>query len=187
MNFFEEVKRELFEYNNLGEEIQIDGTLLIGRAHHIAPLAWLHSIYAPISPEEVNHLEKEMDKNIPKSYSYFLTNCCNGLKIFNDALSLDGLRKKNGRSIEASRQPYSIITPNTIERPFDAKDEYLFIGGYSWGNGALIYIDKSNEKVYKCERQNTNPIQIWTSFEEMLITEIKRLKSLHDIYGKKVV
>ena len=121
MNSFEEVKIELYKYENLGIEKSENGTILIGKALHIAPLAWINKIYPVLNEDDILLIENELKTEVPLDYKNFLTNFSNGLNIFVGTFSLDGLRKELGRSVEASRQPFSIFTPNLNERPKNAK------------------------------------------------------------------
>lgn len=95
-NYFEQVRRKLEGYKHLGERTLEDGTLLIGKAMHIAPLAWNHKISQPLTDSEIAHLEKEMGCNIPGDYKEFLTTHSNGLGLFVSIFSLDGFRKRAG-------------------------------------------------------------------------------------------
>jgi len=185
MNYFDEVRNIIDRYKIVGEQILEDGTILIGKVPHIAPHAWLHNIYPVLSNEEVQLIEEQTGLTIPGSYGYFLTNYSNGLKIFSGAISLDGLRKKLGRSIENAWQPYSIFTPNNIERIKDAKPSHFFIGGYNWNNGSLIYIDNQTGKVHRCSKNSIKPLNTWDNFESMLVSETNRLALLFDEKGIK--
>jgi hypothetical protein len=182
MNYFEEVKNEIFKYRNLGEEKAENGTLLIGRAPHIARLAWLHSIYPTLNEQDIAALKNEVQTDIPDTYKQFLKNCSNGLTLFVRQFSLYGLRKQSGRGIEASRQPFSPVTANIDERPKNTKDSFFFIGGYSW-DGSKIYIDKTTSKVHYCDRWDATSLFEWPSFEEMLVSEVRRICGLFDEKG----
>lgn len=183
MNYFEEIKNELFEFKHLGEETVAEtGALLIGRAPHVAPQAWLHKIYPVLSNDDIAKLETDLRTTIPNEYKHFLQHCSNGLNVFVSEFSLDGLRKQLGRSIAASRQPYGLDIPNVDERPENAKDSYFFIGGYSW-DGSKLYIDKETKKVHYCARWDATSLYQWNSFEEMLLSEVKRLINLFDENG----
>jgi hypothetical protein len=183
MHYFEEVKRELFKFKHLGEEITPNGALLIGRAPHVARQAWLHSIYPALSDQEVGTLERELNMPIPESYRWFLQNGSNGLGVFVSSFYLYGLRKVLGRTIEASRQPYSPDIANIDERPKNAKKSYFFIGGYDW-DGSNLYIDTETNLVHFSDRWDATSLSKWNSFEEMLVSEIKRLVRLFDENGK---
>jgi len=185
MNYFEQVKEILYQYKHLGEYTYPTGTKLIGRVPHVAPMAWLHLLFPPLIDKDIKKLEKEMKRRIPEPYKDFLLQYGNGISIFSDSLNLYGLRKMAGRSVDAAWQPYSLITPNTFERPKNAKDEYILIGGYGW-DGSKVYINANNNKVYYCARWDATPLYEWNSFEEMLLSEVKRIQTHFDSEGKRL-
>ncbi len=183
MNYFDIVKKELYKFQNLGLETSENGTILIGRAPHIAKFAWLHEIYPVLQNQDIPKVEEDLKTDIPEDYKYFLLNYSNGLGMFVSKFALYGVRKQLGRSIETSRQPYSLIDPNVDERPENAKDNYFFIGGYSW-DGSKLYINKKTKKVHFCARWDCTSMYEWESFETMIVSEVKRLTSLFDEDGK---
>lgn len=172
----------LKSFDHLGEERLEDGTLLVGRAPHIAPMAWLHRIYSPLTNEQIKILEEQLNLEIPVSYKLFLR-VTNGLDVFN-CFSLDGMRKSYSRNINDVWQPFDIITPNTIERPKKAKRNIFYIGGYSSEDGARLYLNSDDNSVHLCERWKTKSLYKWNSFDEMLLSEISRLTALFDERGK---
>lgn len=175
----------LMSYDNLGEKKLKDGTVLIGKAPHIAPMAWLHSIYPPLSESDINILEDQIKKIIPEPYKEFLK-VSNGLNVFNTTLSLYGLRKNYNRDVEINVwQPFDIIVPNTIEKPIDSADKAFIIGSYDW-DGSYLFINTANEKIYLCSREDITPLFEWANFGEMLNGEIKRLSNLFDRDGKEL-
>lgn len=182
MNYFEQIKKELYKFENLGIETSLNGAILIGKAPHVAQFAWLNSIYPVLDEQNILQLETELKTSIPADYKSFLLNYCNGLGIFVSKFSLYGLRKELGRTIEASRQPFSIITPNTIEKPKNSKESYFFIGSYKW-DGSKLYLDKETNKVHYCDRWDATSLYEWNSFEEMIVSEVRRITNLFDDRG----
>ncbi len=171
---------KVFSY--LGENILEDGSILIGRAPHIAPLAWLHSIYSPLTENEIWEIEKKIG-DMPNAYKEFLL-IANGLGVFNTTLSLYGLRRNYKRQVPDVWQPFDIVIPNTLEKPANANENVFIIGGYDW-DGSYLYIDKLSGRVHICDRDNANSLYEWGDFENMLSSEIKRLSSLFDKDGKE--
>jgi len=172
----------LMSYSNLGKQELENKTILIGRAPHIAPKAWLHSIHAPLSNQEINELEKDLG-TIPEDYKLFLKTA-NGLKVFNTTLCLDGLRKTYKRGVNDVWQPFDILTPNILERPSNSTKNMFFIGGYDW-DGSLLYFDLETNKIHLCDNDDATSIYEWDNFIIMLNTEVKRLSTLFDINGKE--
>lgn len=175
----------LYNYDYLGKSVLEDGTTLIGKAPHIAPQAWLHSIYPGLSNKEIDDLQDDCNHIIPDSYRKFLLTT-NGLGVFNTTLSLYGKRKNHIRTVANVWQPFDIVTPNTIERPKNARHDILIIGSYSY-DGSKLYIDNITQQVHLCERYDAASLYVWESFEAMLSSEVKRLMTLFDKEGKKIV
>lgn len=175
----------LLDYQYLGKEELPNGTLLIGKAPHIAPMAWLHSIYAPLKLTEIEQLEEDCKHTISDDYKDFLLTT-NGLAVFNTTFSLYGKRDNYIRNVENAWQPFDIVTPNTFERPKNAKHNFIIIGSYSY-DGSKLYIDNVSGKVYLCDRYDATPLYEWSNFETMLASEIARLCTLFDEEGKKLV
>jgi len=130
-------------------------------------------------------LEKELGMEIPIDYKKFLLDVSNGLDILVGTFCLDGLRRNYKRSTDESRQPFSIITANIRERPRNAADDHFFIGSYDWG-GSYLYIDKRTSTVHYCDRADATSLFQWETFEQMLISELKRIYSLFDERGRKI-
>jgi hypothetical protein len=184
MNIGKEIRNRLSKYEKLGVEKQSNGTELIGKAPHIAPLAYLHSIYKGLNTKEIDRLEQELETEIPIDYKKFLQ-FSNGLHIFNTTFCLDGLRTSYNRTKEIeNRLPFSILTTNLYERPKNAKPEHFFIGGYDWGNGSHLYINRDNNKVYRCKENDIKPLNEWNNLNEMILSEIDRLMELHNVSGE---
>jgi hypothetical protein len=168
--------------SSLGMRQLDDGTRLIGKVTHVAPEAWFHLIFSPLTEKDVKTLEQILRRQLPKCFREFLMDFANGLNIFSGSLSLDGLRKNYVRGGEQIWQPFALETPNLYERPKDAGLHHFFIGGYE-EDGSLLCLD--NESVFRCSRKSVKPLNEWTSLSEMLGNEIKRLSALFDEFGRK--
>lgn len=187
MGKYEQIKELLYRYDKYGVEVTENGTILIGHPDYL-PEHWrLIMIFPKLKSEEISLLEKECGTSLPDSYKYFLMNFSNGLDFINDTLSLFGLRKIAGRTIEASRQPYALKTPNKDERGYveNVKDSYFFIGSYKW-DGSHLYIDKETEKVHFCSPDDATPLYTWDSLEDMLISELTRIYTLFTEDGRRI-
>lgn len=183
MKSFFKFKEIINKYSYLGEVIKGNGIHLIGHAPHIAPKAYLHIIFNPLSEKEIKDLEKELNETIPEDYKEFLK-MSNGLIYFNGTLALYGKRLNYIRNEDNVWQPFSIITKNIYERPRGSKDSYFYIGSYSY-DGSLLYIDKKNNRTYRCNRRIATPLNEWNSFNEMLFIEVKRISLLFNEKGEK--
>ncbi len=174
----------ILKYDYLGVEYSENGTQLIGKAPFLGINAWLNKLYPKLTDEDIIQLKSELKSDIPVDYEDFLRNFSNGLNILSSTFCLYGLRKQIGRGIEASRQPYSLITPNIFEKPKNSKENYFFIGGYNW-DGSHLYIDKETKCVHFCKRWDATSLFMWCSFEDMLYSEISRIYLLFDENGKE--
>ncbi len=185
MKCLKKIRDNVAKYEILGSKTMPDGSKLVGKAPHVAEQAWLHSLFAPINEKEIKELELQMGRKIPDTYKEFLILGYNGIRLFVTEFSLYGLRKQLGRTIEASVQPFSILTPNGIERPKNALDSYFFIGGYG-EDGSKIYLDTKTDKVHYCKRNDATSIVEWKSFDKMLESEVDRIFSLFDKKGELI-
>jgi hypothetical protein len=184
MEYTSFVHDNLEPYRKYGVEQLDNGTELIGQAKFIAPLAYVHSLYAPLDEHEILSMEKKLGVRLPTTIKKFYQSF-NGLYIFNVAFSIYGLRNNTSRTVEASRQPFDIFTPNIDERLEDAEDNMLFIGVYRW-DGSLVYVDVDSEKVFFCAQRSAAPLLQWDSFDAMLESEFNRLADIHTADGRNI-
>jgi hypothetical protein len=175
----------LKSYDYLGKNELSNGAVLVGKAPHIASQAWLHRIFAPLTIDEIDELQKDCKQIIPLDYKKFLF-VTNGLGVFNTELSLYGKRTNYIRNVEnAAGLPFDITTPNTLERIKNLGDNKLIIGSYFY-DGSKLYIDNVTSKVHLCDRYDATSLYEWPSFDEMLDSEIKRLVTLFDKLGRQI-
>lgn len=138
---------------------------------------WLHAVFGPLNDAEIKSLEKLVGISIPDSLRS-LYRVSNGLNLFSDELSIDGLRKGNARSGDSAWQPYSLVEPNTVERPDGATQDELFIGGYSY-DGSRIKLNIKTGKVTACRPDTANDVFArWPDLPSFLRKEYARLAKL---------
>lgn len=173
----------MMHYSHRGtRKVEATGALLVGHAPHVAPEAWLNSVYPCLSEQETVELEKLLGTAIPPEYRHFLQNISNGVNILVTELCLYGKRANYIRSLtDAARQPFNICDL-VYEKPCTADENMFFIGGYDW-DGSKLYIDKRDNQVYFCRQDDSTPLKSWVSLEKMLLDEIPRLYSLFDDNG----
>ncbi|MBP1167977.1 hypothetical protein JOE44_004861 [Chryseobacterium sp. PvR013] len=183
---YKEIRELIYKFQNLGTVNSSDGAMLIGHIPFKAPEAWLNEMFPVLDNSEIDSLEDQLDTSIPEEYKTFLQKFSNGLILLAATLSLDGFRRQLTRDPKAnSRQPFSIITPNVYERPDNSKESYFFIGGYQW-DGSLLYIDKDTNIVHCGSPHDATSKVQWNSFEEMLLSELKRLYTFFDDEGREI-
>lgn len=189
MHYFDEIINDLKRYEHLGTRTLSNGTRLIGQKPlpglpGIGP-PYYHKIFARLNENEIDLLEIEIQRPLPSFLKRFYI-LANGLNIFSGALSVQGLRYSYKRTGEDIWQPISLQTPNVMERPKDADDDFVFFGFYDW-DGSQLYATTRNSAVYMCARyQSKRVLMEWPSFEEMLVSEVRRLNTLFDDSGQKV-
>lgn len=186
MDYFDIILEHVLPFKKNGFNEFNNGAKLFGRAAHIAPEAYSHELFKVLNEKDISVLESEIESIIPEEYKYFLLNKTNGLRFFITNFSLYGLRKQLGRDLEAAAQPFDLQTPNTIEKPKNAKEEHFFIGGYGY-DGSKLYIDKMTGKVHFCKRRDATSLHEWDSFEKMIIQETNRIFKLFDNKGVRLV
>jgi hypothetical protein len=151
-----------------------NGAQLFGRVPHVAPEAWLHATHSPLSETEIAKIECAIGLSLPSSLSKFYR-VTNGLKVFSCELSIFGLRKTMGRSDEDVRQPFCIITPNTLEkREFDPEN-CINIGADA--DGFQYWMDCQNQTIMEYDRGSNVLCRAWPSLGDMLVSEIKRISA----------
>lgn len=185
-NQFEEIKRDfILPFQKLGVKEYENGTIEYGHVPHFAPQAYLINVYSPINNVELQTLQDELKRNIPEQYNSFLTEISNGLCLFL-YFNLYGHISSLDRSPDAPPQAFPLDIPNIYERPKNSKDSYFYIGGYRY-DGSKLYIDELTGKVHYCKRRDATSLFSWDSFDEMLLSETKRLFKLFDDKGIMLV
>ena len=172
-------------YKRNGEQTLPNGTRLICPTPFVAPKAWLHQIFYPLNNADISELEAQLTSYIPSQYKAFLQEA-NGVNLFNTSLCFYGFRLhlNTRNSWETTAQPFSILTPNTIESRINCLSDVLVIGGYDW-DGSELYMNPENE-VFRVGLNSQAPINYLPSFEEMLKQEIERLTTLYDFDGRAI-
>ncbi len=183
MNYIDKLVRKLRALDDHGSVVQPNGTKLIRknppRKDGLFADSYLHEIYAGLKENEINDLERLINKKFPAQLREFY-GYANGLSVFADSLSIRGLRRNYSRDIGA-RLPVSLEYGNTIEKPDDWVRDQIRFGWYSaQGEELVIYLDNPTEICAVSENQGA-VLYSWPSIEELLSTEVDRMS---DIYLK---
>jgi hypothetical protein len=166
---------------HLGSRTTATGARLIGHAPHVAAEADLHAIFPPLSDAEIAALEDEVRCPLPSVYRALLR-VANGLSLFSGSLSVYGRRTSYARSGDAARQPFSAVTPNTVERPRHLPVDAVVVGGYR-RDGSLLYVRRGGGTI-RCDREATSPLNQWPDLWAMPGQEVQRLASYFDESGR---
>jgi hypothetical protein len=180
---WDRVLKILERWTHLGEERASTGARLIGHVPHVAPMAYLHSIYPGLDESQIDELEALCQRPIPPPYRALLR-ITNGANLFSDKLRINGLRTSYARDADASRLPYAMEAANTWERPKGSPQDAVFFGGYSF-DGSRLSMLPEDDRVFYTPRRTYEPIlRTWPSLDEMLESEVERLAALFDGQGR---
>lgn len=172
---------QLVEAPYKDRKTESNGVILLCSVPERGPMAWHHEIHAPLPESDVASLERELGMSVPEPYKTLLF-AANGLNLFSDHLRLCGRRTSINRAPDAPRVPYTIVTPNTLERPRHLDPAKFIIGSYFW-DGSKICLDRVTERVECWTPDFGTIIKSWASLEEMLSDEITRLPAHFDADG----
>ncbi len=178
-----ELENLFMRFSHLGVAHSKNGALLIGKAPHIAELAWLNVMYPFATEAEICDLEKRLGNAIPDVYRDFLMNVSNGLNIMNCTLALHGCRTSYNRADFESRYPFNIEDVQKSERPKNATPEMFFFASYNY-DCSKLYLNTSDNKIYYCDRYDATPLKSWDSLSDMITSEIERIFGLFDTDGR---
>jgi hypothetical protein len=155
----------------------------------IAELAYFHIIF---KPSEGNTLREAMARlEIPLPLVNFLKKQ-NGAILFSGAMSIYGVHALGqllNRDDPFARLPFNIESENYSWPPFDQK-RFLAIGGYGF-DGSQVCIDREDSQIYLFQREARSlarvPSYHWQNIEDWIVSEIKRLSTMFDAYGRRIV
>jgi hypothetical protein len=178
MTLLKQIVAQLVDAPYKDRRIESNGAVLLCSVPKLAPMAWHHTIHAPLSASELALLDRELGMRVPEPYRNFLS-VANGLNLFSGHISFYGRRTSINRAPDAPRVTYTIVTPNTMERPHHLAPSKFIIGSYFW-DGSKICLDRVTERV-ECWTPDLRSIRTsWVSLEEMLAAEIARLPDHFD-------
>ena len=183
---YEELRRIIDVWAKLGRRKYPNGTLRIGHVPHVAPEGYLHHLLPPISPENLEVLQDEIGWDFPDSLSHFLK-IHNGIDLFSDLVGINGRRTSYKRSdIDAMmEQPFDMVLPNTLERPGNAPEDFIFIGSLgddrqlvgAWPDGSISLWDAEKELA---------SMPLYGNVFDFLLDESIKAQSLFDDSGRRV-
>lgn len=172
------------EYEPLGCKKMKNGAVLYGKVPHFGECAFLHATYPPCPKEGVQTIESMVQAKLPTVFKQFL-GLSNGLEVFFGTLSIYGWRYDFKRTEEAVQsQPYSIITPNTEERPSWLGNKHWIVGSYNW-DGSPVCIEEDN-RIRVREPETGELLCEWHTFNDFLKSEAVRLRGFFDADGKEI-
>jgi hypothetical protein len=150
-----------------------DGTELFGRTPWRGTEAWHHLVFAPLSSDAIQSMEKLIEYELPIEVRNFYEGT-NGLSLFSGSLAVYGLRRSYQRTDLALRQPFDITIPNRHERIRTAPASAIFLATYS-KDGSHIYLDGRSGVLHHCPRFSAESLRSWPDMATMLRSEISRM------------
>jgi hypothetical protein len=180
---FEPTQCVINEARSFGFQQLFNGTTLYGHVPHVGTEAWLHQLHAPLTVPNLASLAEQIGQTFLGDLREFYLSFSNGAHLFSGSLSIFGQRKNYARSGDDARQPFCLITSNTIERPSRAKPWQIIVAAYQW-DGSLTHVDSRDGTVFRTKGRSTKILNRWTSFSTMLNDETARLSQLFDERGR---
>ena len=182
---FETVLQIIDTAKSTGFRQLASGAKLYGHVPHVAPEAWLHQLYAPLSEQDIDSVEGRIGQTIPRVFRDFL-HLTNGIDLFSGSLSIYGKRSSYARTGDEAWQPFCIVTANTLDKPIHAKPWQLIVGSYR-SDGSLISLDVRDGTAFRTRARSAKVLNRWVDFWAMLSGESNRLSTFFDSHGRKVV
>jgi hypothetical protein len=177
----------LERWSHLGTRLTSLGVRQIGHVPHVAPQAWLHEIYWPLTDLEITGLDGTLPSPLPRQFCEFLA-ITNGLNLFSGALAIYGIRRTYEGIGDRAVQPYDLALHNFPgDRPQGASPSMVMIGGYSHDGSRLFYdASISSEAILRTPRRQFHIINQWDNFWTMLHDEVNRLSIMYDDKGRQI-
>ena len=161
-----------------------NGARLLVHTPHVAPRAYLHSIFPPLSSIEIFDLDVSVGEVLSEDYRTLLSES-NGLELFSNALSIYGLVTENRRSVDAVlKQPFDIVSPNVDEYPRFAAEGHCIIGSFKT-DGSLILTDILTPSIVRVDRDAYEELNRWECLRNFLTSEYRRMSKLFDTKGHR--
>ncbi len=182
---FNKIQSRLMEYEKYGKRILLNQTLLICHVPHVAPEAWLNTIYHPLEEDKIELIEKKLDITLPDDLRDFYT-FANGINIYSGSMNVYGYHTPlYYREGDDAIQPYDVIEINKDERKW-MPEKYFIFGSYRWDGSKMIYnLGSKNAKVYRYHHKEGQLLNEWESLWEWLSSETERLSAIYDEKGVK--
>lgn len=159
-----------------------DGTELFGRTPWRGTEAWHHLVFAPLSLDDIEHVENLISDELPTKIRNFYEGM-NGLSLCSGSFGIHGLRTSYERANLSRRQPFDIATPNRHERIASAPASAIFLATYS-KDGSQIYVDRRSGVLHHCPRFSADSLRSWPDLATMLRSEISRMALYYMPDGK---
>jgi hypothetical protein len=168
------------------------GGLAVCHRPQVAPMAYLHLVYPPLSEAAIDAADEHYSRPIPAAYRAFL-GCANGCRLF-EGFDLGGSLLQNDGAEHIDRSlanvlghPISLSYGNSVERPSGLSETVLIIGGMTGWNarGALAMTQAGDVALVHPDDGHDVAVR-WPSLEAMLLSEIERRGAMFDAAGVRL-
>lgn len=175
-SFNEKVLRLLENSSNAGDSTNEMGTRLIGHVPQIAPKAYMHVVYAPLTEAQLLEFRGRLGRPVPHEYGEFLTHA-NGLSLFVGEMRVLGyvpITRHDSRSVY--NYPSSVMIPNVSARIGGLSHGAVVVGWYK-ADGSYVAIEESGTVIRLESKVRVSGVQTWTSFDSWITSEIRAMTS----------
>lgn len=185
-NNFDDLVGFIARWAKVGERKLDNGVRLICPVPYVGPQAWLHSLFAPLTKDQIDKLECNCKQNLPSDFKEFLTRA-NGVSLFvgEKSISIWGQRFSYVRTGDEARQPFDIVDLNEQpNRPANSPDQVLFFASVESGDSWCFFERQgSGYRIGKTSRQEFSPNHYWASFWVWLSDEVNEVASGYQLDG----
>lgn len=184
---YNEIIKVVSQWSAQGERILPNGTRLICPMPQVAPQAWLHVLFAPLTGAEIDRLQKDLHRVLPYDFREFLLRA-NGLELFSSRISIFGVRRSWDRHSDESCEPFDLVSHNEeSDRPSASPSKLIYFSATDGGNTWCFFeMDGDEYRIGKTDRHDFSPIAYWPHFNTWLLDEIKLQEILFDSQGKQI-
>jgi hypothetical protein len=178
------VLSRLTRWEPLGRRTSKSGATQIGRVPHVAPEAWLHSIFAPITAEEqlsiLDRCPTYSGSGLHEVHGEF-----NGVNLFSGNFFLYGRRSNYFRSPD-NVLPWDLINANQEVRGRLAPGA-LLVGGSNALSSGIDFVESPNRTITAVENRDWNKVLFeWPNLRDCILSELTRLSVLFDSQGRAI-
>jgi SMI1 / KNR4 family (SUKH-1) len=185
---FHEVDQAISTWSSCGEKQLLSGVRLICPTPHIAPEAWLHVLYPPVTIEDISRLETDLRASLPKDFRDFLLRA-NGLELFSNNITVWGIRGKLSRSGDKAWQPFDLRSHNrSSDRPYGSPNSIVYFGSVGRGENRCFFEPRGPSYIVGVtNRHDYQPSNYWPDFGNWLLDGIRKMKHKFNSAGIMVL
>lgn len=177
MNYIDYLIMTCEQFARLGDVKLSNGARRLGHTPVRAPMAYFHLLNDGLLPGEIDALEMIIKRQLPQPLKEFYRRI-NGGHFFASELSIYGLRRSFGRTIEDAAQPFAMERCNVMSRPWNAPDSAVLFAFYMDDGARLAAFPDRAEIV-------AIPDGVWPNLEVALVSEFDRLGKFFNSEGHK--